>query len=231
MKSINASFVGTTLATVLGTAYFICDDNRYHLWTLQTRIFLLGGAAAVLVCYSVIWYFHENESGAGEFVTNNPRVEYAIMILGHFLLGLGLAAVGSHFGAFLSLFLAFNLVSLVWTIKFANSERRLFVHECVNCLACVIYVAVAFVLYGYADEFESTFAAMSTDQKSFEVRRQHLLGEITDINTFLGFVVGIVVLNLCVLVANRVSRESGGGEVHSNESRVETTSTGDQADD
>lgn len=205
MSGVPASFIGTSVATVVGTAYAILDEDRYILWTDFTRSMLMGGAALVLICYSVIWFLVERQTETQKRKQKKPLLEYSLMMTGHLLLGLALAWVSTDLSIYLYLFSAFIAVSFLWTILVANSRRSLFAHECINFVLCIAFVVVAFQLYNYAAQFEFAYPAMSRDPSSYEVFRSFWLGQISDTNSMLGFIVGMVFVNLLVLVAGRFS--------------------------
>lgn len=205
MNILPASFMGTSAATVLGTAYAIFDEDKYILWTDLTRVMLMGGAALVLISYSVVWYLVERQDETQARKQEKPKLEYGIMMAGHLLLGLSLAFVGTDLSLYLKLFTAFIAVSFLWTWLVSKSRRSLFAHECINFLLCLVFVWVAFRLYGFAMDFEFSYSAMTLDPVSYDVFRTTRLGRMSDTNMVLGLVVGMVILNLMVLIAGRFS--------------------------
>lgn len=200
MTNIPASFMGTLIATILATGYVIFDEGKFHLWSPLARALIMGGASLVLVTYSISWFFLESFTEKTPKGNQPIRGEYWIRLTAQILLGLALAAIGISVGLYLWLFASFIAINFVATFIASRSARSVPIHDGVNLLLCCVYTFLALKLYSVASEFEQSYAAMVIDRASFEVRVNHLRGEIADPLMILSFVVGVILMNLVVLL-------------------------------
>jgi|GEM_PF-3922965 len=200
MRELAPSFLGTTLATILASGYVILDGSRYHLWTVPTRWTLMGGAIAVLLTYSLSLYCLEN---CGTLKTGLSRVkgDYVLRVCAQIFLGFALAAIGINLRYFLGFFLAFVIITFLWSVACYRLTRATFFQDVINLMLCLAYAYIAWNLFSKAAEFEQSYSAFVSDPDSFKIRLEHMRGETINFVVFLGLVMGAAIANLAFFVS------------------------------
>jgi hypothetical protein len=90
----------------------------------------------------------------------------------------------------------------------AGAVAKTTIPEIFNVVLCFVFVALTFMLYDKAVDFEHTYRTMVTDPYSFHIRQAYMRDKIVDIPPILFACVGLMLANLVWLISRTEWRPS-----------------------
>jgi len=209
MKMLAPTTIGTLFTALCGAVYVIIFASEFPLWTTLWRTEIMGASVVVLLTYLISWSFLELDDNLQLALASRSSFEYWVRVIAQCFLSGSLLALGIEFRAYLFMFGICFFAVLLWAIIVRNipgahAVRRIFWNEVVNCVLCLVYVVLAFLLCQQSLEFNRTYSVFATDAESFRIRVEHMRGQVSDLLPALGFFIGLMIMNM-VWLASRTA--------------------------
>jgi hypothetical protein len=166
----------------------------------------MGASVVLLVTYLVSWTFLELDYGLQRALEKGSRREWWLRAAAQTMLSGSLVALGINFRAFLIMFLGFSILSICWTLSVrkiagAGAVAKTTMPEIFNVVLCVIFVALTFILYNRAEDFEHTYSSFVSDPYSFQLRQAFMRDKVVNIPPILFACVALMLANLAWLIS------------------------------